>query len=81
MEKRSRKKEIEAMLGFALFVIKRHEKSLKNIVDILEPYLPELNFMIYETTTLKRSKRLKRMAKQIEELIKKEKLSLESFYS
>lgn len=81
MEKRSRKKEIEAMLGFALFVIERHEKSLKNIVDILEPYLPELNFMIYEATTLKRSKRLKRMAKQIEELIKKEKLSLENLYS
>lgn len=81
MEKRSRKKEIEAMLGFALFVLEKHEKSLKLIVDILEPYFPELNFMIYETSALKRSKRLKRMAKQIRELIKREKLSLENLYS
>ncbi len=69
------------MLGFALFVIEKHEKSLKRIVDILEPYFPELNFMIYEASALKRSKRLKGMAKQIGELIKRTKLSLEGLYS
>jgi len=81
MEKRRRKKEIKSMLGFALFVIEKHEKSLKRIIDILEPYFPELNFMIYEASALKRSKRLKGMAKQIGELIKRTKLSLEGLYS
>jgi len=69
------------MLGFALFVMESHEKRLKNIVDILEPHFPELNFMIYEATTLKHSKRLKRMVNQIRELTNKEKLSLESLYT